>query len=102
MLKQIAPALVVALLLGDKININALNLENKAEFDEWMTSYEDILAQLDDPEPMDDELEDQLAKNASSVQAGEQPPVEDPPAEETPPVDGEANPEDPPAEDGEE
>ena len=57
MIKQIAPALAIAMLLGNVNETNALQLENKVELDEWMNSYEDILAQLDDPEEDEEEME---------------------------------------------
>jgi hypothetical protein len=66
MYKQIAPALVVALLLGNVNETKALQLDNKVELDEWMNSYDDLLAQLEDPEDLDDELEVAMAESGSS------------------------------------
>ena len=67
MYKQIAPALVVALLLGNVNETKALQLDNKVELDEWMNSYDDLLAQLDEtiPDDLDDELEVQLDASSS-------------------------------------
>lgn len=60
MIKQIAPALVVSLLLGGANETKALQISNKVEVDEWANSFDDLLAQLEDPEDLDDELEVQL------------------------------------------
>jgi hypothetical protein len=65
MYKQIAPALVVALLLGNVNETKALQLDNKVELDEWMNSYDDLLAQLEDPEDLDDELEVAISSEES-------------------------------------
>ena len=65
MYKQIAPALVVALLLGNVNETKALQLDNKVELDEWMNSYDDLLAQLEDPEDLDDELEVAISSKES-------------------------------------
>ena len=65
MYRQIAPALVVALLLGNVNETKALQLDNKVELDEWMNSYDDLLAQLEDPEDLDDELEVSMAESGS-------------------------------------
>lgn len=65
MYRQIAPALVVALLLGNVNETKALQLDNKVELDEWMNSYDDLLAQLEDPEDLDDELEVAMAESGS-------------------------------------
>jgi|TARA_B110000305_G_C19236301_1_gene537675 hypothetical protein len=65
MYKQIAPALVVALLLGNVNETKALQLDNKVELDEWMNSYDDLLAQLEDPEDLDDELEVAISSGES-------------------------------------
>ena len=71
MYRQIAPALVVALLLGNVNETKALQLDNKVELDEWMNSYDDLLAQLEDPEDLDDELEVAMAgSDEEEIQLG--------------------------------